>query len=242
MYDYPNDLTKEDVKMVFSNKVLSDVDLTLLRYHYQMPHHTATATQLGQLLGYLKYTAVNLHYARIAKKISKFTGKYPFKGESGKYYWWSLLTTVEPIDRFEPWTLRKIVIDAIEELKLFQGGENVFPEEIDTEVEIYKEGAVRKIVVNAYERNMTARNKCLEAHGLSCKVCGFNFEDVYGEIGSNFIHVHHIVPLAEIKKNYEVNPVTDLVPICPNCHAMIHRTSRTLTVEELKSIINPKNQ
>ena len=63
-----------------------------------------------------------------------------------------------------------------------------------------------------------------------------SFEDKYGEIGTGFIHIHHIVPISEIGKEYEINYKTDLVPVCPNCHAMLHRkvNDRTLTIEELK--------
>lgn len=62
---------------------------------------------------------------------------------------------------------------------------------------------------------------------------------VYGELGKEFIHVHHIVPLHEIKETYKVDYRKDLGPICPNCHAMLHRKidDRTLDIAELKEII-----
>ena len=56
---------------------------------------------------------------------------------------------------------------------------------------------------------------------------------VYGEIAKGFIHVHHLIPLSEIKENYQVNPKTDLIPVCPNCHAMLHRQDPPLTPEAL---------
>jgi predicted HNH restriction endonuclease len=96
------------------------------------------------------------------------------------------------------------------------------------------EGAVNKIEVNRYERSTTARNKCLEYHGYNCSVCGFNFEQVFGRIGKNFIEVHHIIPISEIGENYKVEPTKDLIPICPNCHAMLHRKYPPYSVEELK--------
>ncbi|MDD2864216.1 MAG: HNH endonuclease [Methylococcales bacterium] len=105
------------------------------------------------------------------------------------------------------------------------------PEEIVTP-ERYFDGASKKISVNSYERNREAREKCIEHHGYICAVCSFDFEKFYGEIGTNYIHVHHIVPLHEIKEEYEINPVEGLIPMCPNCHAMIHRSQ--LTVEQLK--------
>ncbi len=87
-----------------------------------------------------------------------------------------------------------------------------------------------------YERDPKVRNDALAFHGYDCKCCGFNFEKVYGEYGSGFIHVHHIKPLSDSGETI-VNPKTDLIPLCPNCHAMVHRRKKhTLTLEELKKI------
>lgn len=113
------------------------------------------------------------------------------------------------------------------------------PEELDA-VEALKEGASVTIAINKYERNVEARRQCIAHHGAICTVCGFDFQLAYGEMGRGYIHVHHIIPLAEIRKQYTVNPKTDLVPICPNCHAMIHSTRPALTVEELKKQIAAK--
>lgn len=102
--------------------------------------------------------------------------------------------------------------------------------------ETYIEGAVRQVLTNAYERDEKARRAAIKFHGCICKVCNFDFEAAYGLIGKNFIHVHHIVPLSSIGEEYVVNPKTDLVPVCPNCHAMIHRKSPPFLIEELRVI------
>jgi len=44
--------------------------------------------------------------------------------------------------------------------------------------------------------------------------------------------------LEDIKDEYEVDPINDLRPVCPNCHAMLHRKKPPLTIEELETIIN----
>jgi 5-methylcytosine-specific restriction protein A len=107
------------------------------------------------------------------------------------------------------------------------------PEELDPS-DALKEGAARTVSVNQYERNAEARRKCIEHHGCRCAVCSFDFEGLYGAIGKGYIHVHHVVPLADIGKEYVVDPINDLVPICPNCHAMIHSTRPALAIAQLR--------
>ncbi len=96
------------------------------------------------------------------------------------------------------------------------------------------EGQVKTVTVNAYERNQVARSKCIAHHGLTCAVCGMTFESVYGPIGAGYIHVHHLVNIASIGREYVVDPVHDLRPVCANCHAMLHTASPPLSIEELK--------
>lgn len=100
------------------------------------------------------------------------------------------------------------------------------------------EGAIKQIMVNAYERNPTARKECLEKYGFKCSVCGFDFEEVYGEIGIGYIHVHHLKPLNEINGEYKVDPINDLRPVCPNCHSMLHKAK--FSIEQLREKLRIK--
>ena len=79
----------------------------------------------------------------------------------------------------------------------------------------------------------------MEYYGVQCQVCDLDFENTYGEVGKDFIHVHHIIPLHEIQEDYIVDPIKDLIPVCPNCHAMLHRKENGiyLSVEQLKERI-----
>ncbi len=111
------------------------------------------------------------------------------------------------------------------------------PDQIADEVttpERYTEGSLRRIAVNAYERDPRARRACIEHYGAKCVVCGFSFGEQFGAIGEGFIHVHHLRPLAAIGSDYEVDPVADLVTVCPNCHAMLHRQAPPFTPDELR--------
>ncbi len=111
----------------------------------------------------------------------------------------------------------------------------VYPDEIENEA--FSEGAKKEIIVNAYERNPKARQECINHYGTKCFICGFDFEKKYGEIGEGFIHVHHIKPLSEIDEEYKVNPIQDLRPVCPNCHAMIHKRKPAYGIKEIQSLL-----
>lgn len=93
------------------------------------------------------------------------------------------------------------------------------------------EGSVKQIIVNAYERNPRARAKCIAHYGSVCNCCGFDFLKAYGEIGQDFIHVHHLRLISDIGQEYRINPIDDLRPVCPNCHAMIHRRNPPFSLE-----------
>jgi 5-methylcytosine-specific restriction protein A len=84
--------------------------------------------------------------------------------------------------------------------------------------QLFTEGAVSRIAVNAFERSPAARAACLIHHGYDCSCCGFNFQRTCGSAGANLIHVHHLVPFSAIREGYTVDPVRDLVPVCANCH------------------------
>lgn len=112
----------------------------------------------------------------------------------------------------------------------------LYPDELEPGL-LYSEGARRQVRVNAYERNPRARSSCLAHYGSICAACGLNFEERYGEIGKGFIHVHHLRPLALTDGNYRLDPVADLRPVCPNCHAMLHRREPVMTIDALRRLL-----
>lgn len=101
----------------------------------------------------------------------------------------------------------------------------------------YEEGKKYKVELTKYERNPINRKLCLLAHGYRCKVCGLLFEEKYGNIGKDYIEVHHLKPVSQVGPDYKIDPINDLVPICSNCHSMVHRRNPPFTVEELKEIL-----
>ena len=116
--------------------------------------------------------------------------------------------------------------------------ENEKDDPYESEVTSQKEGRKKEYYVSTYERKPKNRKKAIEIHGTTCMICGFDFERVYGEAGRNFIEVHHIKPLYEVGEEIEINPETDLVCICANCHRIIHRRrDKVYSIEEVKAML-----
>ena len=110
----------------------------------------------------------------------------------------------------------------------------------DTEqgLESYEEGAAKKRYVTYYERDKRNRTLAIAIHGDSCLACGFNFGETYGKFGEGYIHVHHVTPVSELTATSIPDPETDLVPLCANCHSIVHRKKdTTLSIEELKLLM-----
>ena len=114
---------------------------------------------------------------------------------------------------------------------------------IETEVEIIDvendvEGKKKMYYSTRYERSTHNRRLAIKYHGCKCMACGFDFEEVYGKIGKGFIEVHHVTPLYRKDEEVVIDPKTDLICLCPNCHRMVHRyKDKVLTLEELKGIL-----
>ena len=114
------------------------------------------------------------------------------------------------------------LVDYVENVFDAPKNDIVYAEEIIEEDLQLKEGTVKRIAVNAYERNSIARKKCIAIHGAKCAICGFQFSKFYGEEFDGLIHVHHLTPLHTLGKEYAVDPQSDLIPVCPNCHLALH--------------------
>lgn len=110
------------------------------------------------------------------------------------------------------------------------------PEEILTP-ERFKEGATHKVSLNAYERSPAARQACIDHYGYDCAVCERSMADLYGKVAEGVIHVHHLKDLATIGEEYQVDPIDDLRPVCPNCHAVLHTDIPAMSISDLRKIL-----
>ena len=108
-------------------------------------------------------------------------------------------------------------------------------------LEKVEEGEQRLKIHKNRERNHkiidNSKKKFKEKHNgeLFCEVCRFNFADVYGKRGEDYIQGHHKKPISQMKKG-DKTTIEDIAMVCPNCHAMLHRTP-FLSIEELRKLV-----
>jgi 5-methylcytosine-specific restriction protein A len=103
----------------------------------------------------------------------------------------------------------------------------------------FPEGARAQVEVNRYERDRRNRAAALAIHGYACLVCGSDLGDRYGPVAVGLVEVHHLTEVSKLGADYHINPGTDLVPLCPNCHRVAHRRDPPFGIEELKSMLLP---
>jgi 5-methylcytosine-specific restriction protein A len=119
---------------------------------------------------------------------------------------------------------------------------NEAPEFIETGPVISSLGEVegRKLIkqIHSYERSRKNRAACLAEHGYSCFSCGLNFGEVYGERGVGYIEVHHREPVSLMAEPRALDPKLDLVPLCANCHRMVHRSWPPMSPEGLSQLVS----
>ncbi len=228
--------TAKQYSDAFKRITLSPHHMRMLQAHYHAPDRTVTATQMAKALGYPKYTAANLHYGKLARLVGELIGWQPLPEQAV-----FVLVTFKRPDREWQWIMRPEVTQALEQLGWVDAERPIIPEEVDKTTLLY-EGSVRSITVNAYERSSVAREKCILHYGCSCAACGLTLADKYGETAQGLIHVHHLQPLSDINAKYLVDPIKDLRPGCPTCHAVIHSRTPPFTIEEVTAMMKAQEK
>jgi predicted HNH restriction endonuclease len=236
-------LTIKQYKDAIRN-ALSSRQIETLQLLYYSPNSAAKARTLTRLLGSKSDEAIvaNGAVGRIGKAFLNYL-EIELDDDSAYY---------ELIGPYTDngWEMRNNLKRALEDLDLVTTDKeaNEIPDRLPTEVlsfeetQLLKEGKVTQVYVDRYERNQKARIKCIQHFGDKCYVCGFDFGKVYGDIAKGFIHVHHIRQLSEIKNEYKVDPLTDLVPVCANCHSVIHLTKPAMTIQEIKKRVRKSSR
>ena len=226
--------------------VLLPRQITGLQILYKFPNATATAKELALKIHPAKPAPIiaSGKIGRTGKRIADYCGIIPDNYFDGKVERPAYFTLIGEIYKKNVgWTMRPNLQKALEELNLVSEIDSEITERLPTETlpfedeELFREGKVIKVCVNRYERNQSARITCIAHYGHKCQVCNFDFGKMYGEIADGFIHVHHKISLSGIGKEYKVDPIKDLIPVCANCHSVIHLSKIALTIEELKKLI-----
>ncbi len=229
-------------KRVFDGKISKKDALDILEDDYDMTRGSASDC----IVNYRKMREGDVY----TRTNNKETTDYYLKGIYGDFGAEGLSKAIqavsshieyyESLDHGKLKAIRKVLEKYEELLGEERVNEVIFPDEVINEAEIF-EGAKKSVTVNIYERDPKARKLCIEAYGLNCSVCQFDFEKIYGYIGKGFVHVHHLNPIHKIGKEYKLDPVKDLRPVCPNCHAMLHKRNPPYSIEELQEIIANHN-
>ena len=231
-------LTSQDYQKFLQQIDLNEKEKLLLIYLFEAGKNGLTATQIASFFNYDNFQPANTIIGRLGHKVCDCYQAYNPYRENRMKCWWLFVADGEDSRQGFTWYLAEPLAEAMIAEGMVQRYQaeqkTLYPEIIN---ESLFEGAKRTITVNSYERNPEARKKCIDYYGHQCLVCGFDFEKVYGEVGKEFIHVHHLKEIASIGETYQINPVTDLRPVCPNCHAMLHRKNPAYTIEELQNLI-----
>ncbi len=218
---------------------LTESQLKMLRLNYVAPNSTITATQMAWGMGWQRFGAANMHYGKLGRLIANRIGRKIEPYKNGKIYPISVLVDFDSIDiyaeHFE-WILWDNLMTALEKTGLIKAEQWRYPDEV-IEIKNLVEGTTYTTTVNIFERNPIAREACIQYYGSSCCICGFDFGVLYGDSMMGFIHVHHLRPLSEIREEYVIDPIRDLRPVCPNCHAVIHSRRPAYSPEEVRSML-----
>lgn len=235
-------LTTKQYKDAIQN-ALSSRQIEILQIIYNSPNSSATAKQLTKLISPTseKVIIANGAVGKIGRALSDYIGKLPEVYNDGHKDVPSFFLLVGPYTD-SGWEMTKELKRALEELELVnQDSSNTkisdrLPTEMLSfdEAEYFREGKVVQIYVDRFERNQKARMRCIEHYGDKCYICEFDFSKAYGDIAKGFIHVHHLKQLSEIKSEYQIDPINDLIPVCANCHSVIHLTRPPMTIKEMK--------
>jgi len=234
----PVNITKEQwIILLEERDAITEKDIQLLNLIYAIEGCRATAGRLAQLLNMPHHAPLNSQVGRLGRRIVDELNIQAPKQKYGEgFNWWHVLFWGEAAKEGFYWILRPELKDALCELNATEGALSAEELYLNSDENLY-EGAKMRIYVNCYERNNIARELCLKYYGSVCYICGFDFEETYGEVGRNVIHVHHLKPLYEIGESYCVDPINDLRPVCPNCHAIIHRKNPPFSIDEVMALI-----
>jgi len=216
---------------------LAESSRVLFNAHYAMPNHVSTMRHLAAAIGERDPMAGNRLYGNLASRIRRELGLM-----KPRIALWTIATwPEEPIGERREFSfrMRPEVVEALERLGWVV---RVVFEVAKTELPTFAvEGGLQQQLRSHRKRERLLRDAKIadilaRSHDgkLCCQIegCGFDFESVYGNIGKGYIQVHHLNPLG-LRDTSELTRLDDLMIVCANCHAMLHRELEVLSPEKL---------
>jgi len=227
--------SNEWANILADSELTNELDISIFQALYSFEDNKAYASEIAEILE-TTHPPLNLEIGRYAKRIAaKYDINFTQRENEQDKFWDLFFNGWDEGTKFV-WQLRPELKNAL--IKTNLTGDISYPEELPPNIDAdFYEGLKKTITVNSYERNSKARELCVKHWKEICAVCEFDFEKAYGEIGKGFIHVHHLTPVAKIGKTYQIDPIKDLIPVCPNCHSIIHKKEPPFTIEEMKNIL-----
>lgn len=212
--------------------------LAVLTTMRRAPQHTLSAGQIRRELDAPHVVTVNGAVSLAAFAVLGAMGLAP--DETARLFPrpWRVLAVEGPagIVKGFPWQLRPEVVEALDNMSA-NGLAGMQSDEISAQAPLTEGGLITARGQRA-RRATGAREACLSAHDPPvCQVCGIDFARTYGPAFADCLHVHHLNPMRDATEAREVNPGVDLVPVCPNCHAVIHAGGGVRSIEEVRALL-----
>lgn len=241
-YYAPIDITVDEWKDMLCNPTIFDANsLDVILKWYKEPNHKASNSYIqNKYFPHLKSVRYNGIIRGLGIRIIKYLNRFEVlqtTGTGNSYF-------IIPFEGWKDgshfvWKLRTELAQAIRTSSLINGLYSDAEDDLLSIVQTNtREGRKISYYTTKYERNVKYRDAAIQIHGTICMACGFNFARTYGELGKDYIEVHHTTPLYTLDEETTIDPAHDLACLCANCHRMIHRKrDNILTVQQLKSII-----
>ena len=193
--------------------------------------HDYTNQWDGPLLRWSHKERSKIHWPSVQELLAAERVHVFWRTESLQTFTYAGLARVHEYFETSPVTITWAFTDSLSQEDFCQNSREEYPDRK------YEEGTPRRSSMTTYRRDRTARQVCLEHYKPKCVICGFSFEARYGDIGKDYIHIHHLVPLSTRGWLHTVDPIKDLRPVCANCHAMIHRRRDPFSIEEVRLML-----
>jgi len=226
-------------KIIIDENIINEKVLDILLVLLDSDRCEASGGEIAWKLNYGHHAPLNTIVSNFSKRILKYYPEIiPSKRKNGNVRYWHIPFLGNKMRDSFSWILRNELKEALLNNYSEKKANIKLPEDYFGETITFSEGKIKQYLTNIYERNHKAREACLKYYGYKCKICRFDFEKKYGSIGKGIIHVHHLNKISEITEEYAIDPIKELIPICPNCHTVIHSRKEMFTIDEMKELMN----